>query len=281
MKNEKNMKKWVIVICMLISIQITAQDCHADLSSLSNCSQIKEASGPYAAIAQIKMTRALFWKKYEGVAFLIHPRVLLTAGHNLRKKPFFVNPFSSRVIKIAFHFGSVNKNTSIVDTKVKTKRDENVYYLESFRKHYNNEEDFAVIILPDSSVYQKVQFFFKLGTLEDSIYSVHPQINIAGYPGLKGTSLYRTLWKDSTSGYYLYEDKISKGTCLKYNLFTEHGSSGSPVWYNADAGYSVIGIHTNGFSRRTKQKCNSATIITQAAYNQINEWCKLHSISLY
>lgn len=212
---------------------------------------------------------------YFGTAFFIHPRVLLTAGHNLRKRPQF---YYTRVKSITIRVGATSPTSLIAQKNYKTVQNENIYTLESFNRDYSVYEDYGIIILPDDELYNKVGSHFKLIPYDPEILKA-AEVNIAGYPGNKS---FCTLWADKTKNYFTFINPVSNpnhSEYLKYDFTTTTGVSGSPVWIDQDGQSKVFAIHTYGNDNDDK-KCNTATLITKSVYNDIVRFCSSKGIDI-
>ncbi len=236
-----------------------AQSCDSKISD-KRLTQVVNMTQPYSYIAHMTMKRVC---SYTGTAFLIHPRVLLTAGHNLRKRNF-----GFRVKRLTLKFGATNNTTNLYSTNFETNQLDNIYTLQSFNDEYSINSDYGIVILPDSQAYKKAMGCFKL-TVFDWIENKKHFIQIGEYPGNKD---YCTQWRDSTNNFFYNDGHIH------YEFSTEHGASGSPIWYNYKNDNLVFAIHTNDDSN--KFKCNTGTLITQEIYDDIVRFCKSKGIDI-
>ncbi|UPT68144.1 MAG: trypsin-like serine protease [Sphingobacteriales bacterium JAD_PAG50586_3] len=209
-------------------------------------------------------------KSYIGTAFFIHPRVLITAGHNVRKRPQFIY---TRVKQLTLRFGATDRNTNLYQTTFATTQNDNIYTLQSFNKHYSIEEDYGVIILPDEEAYKKVNTRFTLTPYDANNLTGKPPVFLAGYPS-EDNKLYCTLWEDNTTNYI----KNDTENYMRYEFYTEHGVSGAPVWYTDSAVNYAFAIHTNGDPN--KKDCSKATIITKKIYDDISRFCLSKGIDI-
>lgn len=251
---------WGLLI--LISSKVKSQSC--DLNATENRrTQVVNMTRPYSFIVQMTMKRG---KSYNGTAFLIHPRVLLTAGHNLRKRN---NVFTTRVKGLTLRFGATSKKTNLYETYLTTTQFENIYTHPDFNENYSIGKDYGIVILPDDEAYKKIGGYFQL-TIFDSLSLKNKNINIGSYPGDRP---FCNQWQDSTSNYFFYKNY------MHYDFATEHGASGAPIWYNENGDNKVFGIHTNadGFD---DFKCNTATLITKQMYDDIVRFCLSKGIDI-
>jgi V8-like Glu-specific endopeptidase len=196
-------------------------------------------------------------KRY-GTGFLIHPRVVLTAGHNLAYYP------TGRVKNVKMYFGSIDSLNYEIKEEVQLKRGKNKFYKRNYFIFDNIKRDFSIIILPDSSVYKKVKGHFNIAP----ITTLNTEsITITGSPGDK--DLFE-VWTETTNIFF-----ISK-KALKYDLYTEVRNSGSPIWYQKESNiYNILGVHSRSYGN-----CSASVLITPKIYNQIKKWCSKAGIKL-
>lgn len=265
------MKHLMLAFLTVMTIYANGQNCDLN-STKERRTQVTIMTNPYSYVVQMSMHRG---KTYYGTAFFIHPRVLLTAGHNLRKRPQFI---FTRVKAITLRVGATNPNDYIIKEKYKTFQNDNIYTIESFNQNYSIYEDYGIIILPDENLYNKIGGHFKLTIYNENSLD-NKEIHIAGYPGDKP---YCTLWTDRTINYFTYvneKNNPNKFKYLKHDFTTETGLSGGPVWYNYDDSNNVFAIHTYG-NENDDRKCNTATLITEKIFNDIVNFCKSKGIEL-
>ncbi|MCT4603446.1 MAG: trypsin-like serine protease [Marinifilum sp.] len=266
------MKTFYLSLLLLFSVcLVKAQECNLE-ETKNRREQVNSIKKPLNYVVQITMKRG---KKYNGTAFFIHPRVLLTAGHNLRKRPQFI---FTRVKSITLRVGAINPNNYIIKKKYRTTQNGNIYTRCTFNRKYSIYEDYGIIILPDEELYNQIGGTFKL-TLFNSEVLTGRDINLAGYPGDKE---FCTLWHDKTSNFFEYvnsKDNPEQLEYLKYDFFTRTGVSGAPVWYSDKGENYVFAIHTYGNNNDDK-KCNTATLITTEVYNDIINFCMKKGIDL-
>jgi len=249
-----------ILFLVLFVFPSIAQDCNKELSKNRrirvNSNQLK---GDLLKVVQLDIRRKVWlWnEKYNATAAFIHPRVLITAGHNLTDR---FDPVS----KIRITVGFTSNNTYLKQQDVSTKMNKNIYVLPSYRENPTYEDDFGIIILPDSSLYKSARGYFILTPYVPSRPPKH--LFLSGYPdpvtGIK-------LWTDKTNNFF-YTPNL-----LRYDFFTVEGSSGSPVYTGTN---QLVAIHTGGFEEQNV--CNIGTPVTAKMRSQISQWCRRYGIIL-
>ncbi|WP_299339170.1 hypothetical protein [uncultured Psychroserpens sp.] len=249
-----------LVICALSTV-VSAQnlDCKPDPL---NRTQILDNNDPSSYTCYMEMRRG--WTNTTlGTGILIHPRVVLTAGHNTAFFMFsksFPFVFSS-VKNVTLYFGSTDEDNYIIKQNVRLKKGKTKFFSDGYWLSPKIEDDFSIIILPDDSVYRALggHFIVKPMTSETDIDG---PINITGSPGDKDKF---QIWTAHTNNFAV------NGSKLSYDIFTAPRNSGSPIWFkNANNEYQIAGVHSRG----TKGiGCNSAVFINKKTYDTIVEWC--------
>lgn len=166
--------------------------------------------------------RHLVWNRKQGK---IHNKVLISAGFiGYKKQPIFGS------IEIELILG------------------ENLFLPE---EHLKNENDFALIKLPNASIYLKTHpdnsnISINLIPFEENEIK-HQRLNLSGYTGWKRNN------KRKPKG-RLYNAKIkfikllSNGEIRYNSRHVRGGNSGSPIWIKKEQTYHVVGIHRRGAS---------------------------------
>lgn len=257
------MKKLALIslVCLVSAFSTSlAQNCNKELSKNRrvrvNPPQLK---GDLLKVVQLDIRRKVwFWnEKYNATAAFIHPRVLITAGHNLTDR---FDPVS----RIRITVGFTSNTVYLKQQDVYTEMNKNIYVLSSYRDNPTYEDDYGIIILPDDSLYKRAGGHF---ILTPYVPSRPPkELFLSGYPdpvtGIK-------LWTDRTQNFF-YTPSL-----LRYDFFTVEGSSGSPVYTGAN---QLVGIHSGGFEEQNV--CNIGTPITEKMKSQIRQWCRQHGITI-
>ena len=218
--------------------------------------RILNADIPNSYTCYMEMTRGNSIRY--GTGFLIHPRVLVSAGHNFAWYP------SGTVSQVKVYFGSIDSVTYLVGDTINLIRSNNKFYQSNYWINGKINNDYSIIILPDSSIYKKTNGYFKILNPTDT--GKINSINITGSPG--DQPLFQ-MWTSSTKNYKF------KGDYLVYDLHTEVRNSGSPIWTKIDSNYYVLGVHSRQFGQ-----CNAALILNEKILNNIKNWCKSAGIIL-
>ncbi|MEB2778098.1 hypothetical protein SYJ56_22485 [Algoriphagus sp. D3-2-R+10] len=251
----KKLQLLATIILLTFGVNSYAQSTNC-LKDSTERTRIIQEDIPNSYTCFMEMTRGVS-KRY-GTGFLIHPRVILTAGHNLAYYP------TGKVKKVKMYFGSIDSLNYEIKEEVKLKRGRNKFYKSNYFIFGNIKRDFSIIILPDSSVYKKVKGHFNIAPL--TTLSTE-SITITGSPGDK--DLFE-IWTETTNNFFISEN------ALKYDFYTEVRNSGSPIWYQKEANtYNIAGIHSRSYGT-----CSASVFITPEVYNKIKKWCSKAGINL-
>jgi V8-like Glu-specific endopeptidase len=213
---------------------------------------------PFSVVCQLEVQRKSIktlwlWKsKHQSTGFFITPNTIMTNAHNVYSN------FFTRVTDININPGrnldfiALDPKTIVgrkqVKNTVKIPKEYSFYQVSSRRVNH----DYAIIQLANYSTFNNIAF--ELAKV-DSLVSVNDNVIILGYPG------------ETKSGkeQYLAEGKLTSinDKTIEYNISTETGNSGSPVYVFSNGIYYVIGVHAFP---------NQATKINREVIEKIKAW---------
>lgn len=221
---------------------LAAQDRRTEVSN--------PASAPWRMICSLEISAA-DGSIYVGTGWIAGPKLIMTAGHCLFEK----NCMKGWATAIKVYPGRSNSS------------DEDVYFSSTDFKaphqwvsKYDENFDYGAIILDEDigSIYGH----FSSSTYADADLMSH-MVNISGYPATKlgETQLH-------------HENRINSVSATKiyYDVDTEGGQSGSPIWLyeGNDNNPIVIGIHSYGAGNVTTG--NSGVRITEEIIEFVEKW---------
>ena len=259
----------LIIAILLVQTSLFSQNitCEPDAS---NRTQVLENNIPNSYTCYMEMRRGWF-STNRGTGMLIHPRVVLTAGHNTafylfsKSFPYFI----SSVQNVTMYFGSIDKDNYLVKQSVRLKKGKTKFFNNGYWASGAIDKDFSIIILPDETVYNAVGGHYALSPIT-SKSDIGETIHMTGSPGDKELN---EIWTEQTSNFEIKQSKLS------YDLYTVKRNSGSPVWFiNSNNQFQLAGVHSRGV--KSEIGCNSAVSISQETYNKIVKWCLKAGIDL-
>jgi len=186
---------------------------------------------PYRLICELKITDG-FGLEASATGFFISPQCVITAGHSV----YDLGRGWAKEIEI---YPGV-KGRSYPFGKATSRRFRSV---SGWANDENENYDYGAILLKDDSLYHQVKGFF-----------AYNQINTIDWIQNSGYPEDRPLQQLKTEGRLLDEDTFK----FYYNLDTNTGSSGSPIFVNVANTYAAVGIHTQGGCPNTALKLNES-----------------------
>jgi len=244
--------KTIVLACSFMVL--TAQWCYGQMRCESDSTKrqrVLTSDAPNAFTCYMVMQRGA--KENYGTGFLIHPRVLLTAGHNLANFP------SGVVTSVEVFFGSVDADNYLISATIPLTKGENKFFRKNYWLTWKIRNDYAIVILPDSSLYKAIKGHYS-ATPVDAAVLTQSALHITGSP--KGKALHE-MWTDSTTQIEY------NGNYIRYDMFTVYRNSGSPIWQRTESGYRAVGVHSRGYGT-----CGAATTLNEAVITQIRQWCR-------
>ncbi len=205
-------------------------------------------------------------KKYQtirsyGTAFLEGPNLAVTAGHCCYQDVTDSGNYDDGIDnprfpdRIEFYFGCDSSSDLDQKSSYRYYAEANVIHLEySFYEKPNNDHDWSAIVL-DRSIGNTIGWYGKISNWHEKNHSLYSW----GYPGDKPKG---TLWK--TQGRTTNEKNKYR---YFYDMDTNHGQSGSPIFVTVSSGTYVCGIHTAGNDEK-----NSGTKITGTIFAYLNSF---------
>jgi V8-like Glu-specific endopeptidase len=261
---ESMKRSILLLLCLtMMSKKSIAQSSLSEIACKPDCSKrvkITDFQAPYSYVCFMYMQRGR--KIYRGTGFLIHPRVVLTAGHNLATSVF------RKVRKVDLYFGSRDSTTYKANQSVSLKKNINKFFKNFYWINGKICRDFSIIILPDSAVFEKVGGHFEVLPVSHRSKSQRT-IKLTGSPGDKDDY---EIWHQETNHYQL---SAKNGGQLLYDIYTQPRNSGSPVWITAADRFQAIGVHS-----RSMDSCNAGKLLDKETYEQIAEWCRKAGIDM-
>ena len=204
---------------------------------------------PWKRICSLQI-RSKDGSEYVGTGWLAGPRLIITAGHCVHHSTY--GGWAQQITVIPGRDGSEEPFGSFVSN--------NFYSMKKWFSSADENYDIGAIILSED-IGLKLGYF-SFGVYPDDLLKSH-LINISGYPA----SVYGEEQMH-------HANRISDATKHKlyYDIDTEGGQSGSPIWLytQADSKPMVVGVHSYGAGH--SNNANSGVRITQTLAEQIAKW---------
>lgn len=209
---------------------------------------------PYRCIGKLEIRYPNSSTYTVGTGFLVGDSIVLTAAHCV---------YSTKEIESITFIPAKNGSTNPYGKFKATKKHVFTKYKDAVASGdiaTQMKYDFALIEL-NSPIGSSIGYMNLggYGTPYNANWLNGRNVIIAGYPGNKGSKLYR----DKAPILSFSDDKYR----MYYAIDTEGGQSGSPIIKYVDGAYYAVGIHTNGGSTQ-----NSGRYVSKGIYNLVNKY---------
>ncbi len=203
---------------------------------LSHPENVNEA--PFNAIVRFKTYRGKFlWRSKKpniSTGFFIGPQHLLTAGHNFyTKKTNVINSYGA----IAEHRGN---RILEIENFHRRKRAFVAPEFNSWSRIYTRQRDDYCVVRLDENI--AIQSVFSLPDANTTAVAVGTSVYVGGYPLLARSTQFNG--NDMHTGHGTVLSISPDGCTFTYDIDTEGGNSGGPVWIATDdERFIAVGIH--------------------------------------
>src|SRR5687768_15894346 len=149
------MRICIFLICFLLSNQLNSfgQECVPDSTVRKEVLNTKDSPYKYIMLLSVERQRK---RTFQGTGFLIAPRVILTAAHNIHHFSLFSSPKKIRITPGANYSNKTNEPFGSFKYDRKKLK---ILTHPSFKGNSTRKSDFGVIILPNDSIYNRLGGF--------------------------------------------------------------------------------------------------------------------------
>jgi glutamyl endopeptidase len=236
-KDISNEDNWIPHISSLFERPILKLICGED-----DRTQFNGREYPYKMISRLIIT-ARNGAEYSGTGFFISPRCIVTSGHCV-----FLGSNWARSVTVIPGANGIKDERPFGSSTSQDFRS-----VEGWTKNRNRDFDYGAVILPDRSLFDRVQDHFDIDI-------VSQELNLTGAGYSSEIEKEKQLWGSSGSIRKLTSHRIF------YDIDTENGNSGSPLFFMAEGRAKVVGIHSFG-------ECpNFCVRINEDALKSLNKW---------
>lgn len=197
-----------------------------------------------------------------GTGWLVGPRTVITAGHCV-----YMHDYGGWAKQITVRPGRNGSNPSS-DAPFGSAVSSRFHSVKGWTQNKKRSHDYGAIILPKDAAFGKSLGYF--GYANYSLFSLlGRKVNLSGYPAGSNNP------ENKPFGYQWWHARVIKFVTsrrLIYNIDTQGGQSGSPVWRLINGKRYAVGIHTNGSTAG-----NSATRIVKPVFNNIKKWKNMYT----
>ncbi|UUF13118.1 MULTISPECIES: trypsin-like serine peptidase [Flavobacterium] len=173
-------------------------------------------------------------QEYYGTGFMISPRIIITAGHNV----FFGGKWADEIRALP---GADGRNPPPYGLEIASE----LISTNNWVRNGSTDHDYGALILPSDNLFNRVKAYFQFFEVKQK-----GPIMIWGYP-IKSKSKQVILHGVSSN---------IKPFIMEYELPTEKGNSGSPVFIVLNNEIVVVALHTMGGSPSSGVRVNPNVI---------------------
>lgn len=240
---------FIFLICLLVAYQCSAQNSFPGCQPLrTNAVVINNTGEPYKTVCHLRVTRRkfLFFRTHAlSTGTLISPTAILTAGHTV------------------LHYRRITEIEVTPDATASTQpfgkfiltRQNGLKLAETAPGFTNQpEKDYGIIVMTDDRVYKAVNSIKTPALFDDMVKNNSDILQIDGYTAsFNGDLVEKNTTKaniQETADYVLYD------------MYTEHGDSGAPIFTVVNGQNYLIGVHNTGHYHNSN--CNGGVKITKS-----------------
>lgn len=185
---------------------------------VDNRERANERTFPHSCICKLIITDQ-DGRRFLGTGFLVSKRCVITAGHCV----YFRDNWARQIKVIPGATNATEPFGAVVSTSFRT--------VSGWKDQGNDNFDYGAVLLPDDTLFRNVNAVMNYGESSTEV-----KVALAGYPLDKDGSQWMS------AGRIVARSKFS----VSYDLDTESGNSGSPIYTAEGGNASVVAVHNVG-----------------------------------